>query len=93
MAPGCDGLHSASKRRIAPTGSSALEPLSVPILVLWWVPAGHLPTVEEAKERLATLEANGPTAEAFTFRHPFPAPGEPARPAPEVDAEFCAPAG
>jgi len=50
-------------------------------LVLWWVPEGHVPTVEEAKERLARLAAEGPTAEAFTFRRPFPAPapvGEPA---------------
>ena len=43
-------------------------------MVLWWVPAGHRPSVDEAKARLALLEANGPTPEAFTFRQPFPAP-------------------
>jgi hypothetical protein len=43
-------------------------------LALWWVPAGHRPSIDEAKERLARLEANGPTPEAFTFRRPFPAP-------------------
>jgi hypothetical protein len=42
-------------------------------MVLWWVPAGHIPTVEEAKERLAHLEAHGPTPYAFTFQKPFPA--------------------
>jgi hypothetical protein len=42
-------------------------------LVLWWVPAGHLPTVEEACERLA-LVAGGASPKAFTFREPFPAP-------------------
>jgi len=42
-------------------------------LVLWWVPAGHLPTVEEACERL-DLVAAGPSPEAFTFRQTFPAP-------------------
>ncbi|MFF9765174.1 DUF3291 domain-containing protein [Streptomyces sp. NPDC014636] len=36
-------------------------------LVLWWVPAGHLPTVGEAMERLADLRANGPSRRAFTF--------------------------
>ena len=41
-------------------------------LVLWWVPAGHLPTVAEAEERLETLRALGPSPEAFTFRQPFP---------------------
>ncbi|WP_212988648.1 DUF3291 domain-containing protein [Actinoplanes auranticolor] len=42
-------------------------------LVLWWVPTGHLPTVEEACERL-DLVAAGPSPEAFTFRRTFPAP-------------------
>lgn len=35
---------------------------------LWWAPAGHIPTIEEAKERLAHLEEHGPTEYAFTFR-------------------------
>jgi hypothetical protein len=43
-------------------------------LVLWWVPAGHEPTVDEAKERLAHLERRGPTPYAFTFRASFPSP-------------------
>ena len=51
--------------------------------VLWWVPAGHVPSVDEAKERLERLRADGPTPEAFTFRHPFPAPD--AQAAAEVD--------
>jgi len=42
-------------------------------LVLWWIPAGHVPTVEEACERL-DLVAAGPSPEAFTFRQTFPAP-------------------
>ena len=45
-------------------------------LVLWWVEAGTVPTVEEAKARLAHLEAHGPSPSAFSFREPFPAPGE-----------------
>jgi hypothetical protein len=43
-------------------------------LVLWWVPKGHRPNVNEAIARLEILRSNGPTAEAFTFRQPFPAP-------------------
>lgn len=42
---------------------------------LWWIPAGHEPTVDEAKERLELLASSGPTAEAFTFKQRFPAPG------------------
>jgi hypothetical protein len=49
-------------------------------MALWWVPAGHLPTVAEAEERLASLRELGPTPAAFTFKKRFPAPGEPADP-------------
>jgi hypothetical protein len=45
-----------------------------PYSVLWWVPAGHLPTTDEAGERLARLRANGPGPEAFTFRQPYSPP-------------------
>jgi hypothetical protein len=49
----------------APSGS---------IIALWWVPAGHLPTLEEAKQRLDHLQRHGPSDHAFTFKQPFPAP-------------------
>ena len=42
--------------------------------VLWWVPAGHLPTVDEAWSRLELLRKEGPGPYAFTFRQPFLAP-------------------
>jgi len=34
-------------------------------VALWWVPAGHIPTLEEAKERLEHLNAHGPSDVAF----------------------------
>ncbi|MGJ3252240.1 MAG: DUF3291 domain-containing protein [Elainellaceae cyanobacterium] len=43
-----------------------------PILALWWVPAGHLPTVEEAKARLDHLRQHGATPYAFSVRTLFP---------------------
>jgi hypothetical protein len=43
-------------------------------LVLWWVPAGHRPSVAEAIAKLDILRAEGPTPEAFTFRQAFPPP-------------------
>jgi hypothetical protein len=51
--------------------------LAEPFLALWWVDAGHLPTIEEAKQRLELLRRNGPSPEAFTFRERFPAPATP----------------
>ena len=59
-------------------------------VVLWWIPAGHLPTVEEAKERFAWLKARGPSGDAFTFRSAHPPPGEPSIKLPEVDRALCA---
>ena len=37
-------------------------------VALWWVPVGHIPSIEEAKERLAHLEQHGPSPFAFTFK-------------------------
>ncbi|MFI5765718.1 DUF3291 domain-containing protein [Streptomyces sp. NPDC051563] len=42
-------------------------------MVLWWVPAGHVPTVGEALERLAELRAQGPSPHAFTFASSYTA--------------------
>lgn len=42
--------------------------------VLWWVPAGHRPSVAEAEDRLAQLGAQGPTPAAFTFNQHFECP-------------------
>jgi len=41
-------------------------------LALWWVPAGHRPSVDEAKQRLARLQQAGPTPSAFSFKAIFP---------------------
>jgi hypothetical protein len=46
-------------------------------VALWWVPAGHRPTVAEAVQRLSHLEQYGPTAHSFTFAEPFEASGRP----------------
>ncbi|PHQ24357.1 hypothetical protein CLH62_15730 [Marinobacter guineae] len=46
-------------------------------MVLWWVPAGHTPSIEEAAQKLSILRESGPSAEAFTFKKAFPAPDEP----------------
>lgn len=43
-------------------------------VVMWWVPTGHRPSVEEGVERLLRLRAEGPSPEAFTFRQLFAPP-------------------
>lgn len=45
-------------------------------MVLWWVPAGYIPPIVEAAQKLDILRENGPTTEAFTFKKSFPAPSK-----------------
>jgi uncharacterized protein DUF3291 len=50
------------------------ERLTDAFLVLWWVPAGHHPTIQEAIAHLETLRRLGDSPEAFSFKRLFPAP-------------------
>src|SRR5262245_4786553 len=47
------------------------EKLSDVYLALWWVPKDQIPSIDEAKARLAHLEKYGPTSFAFTFKESF----------------------
>ena len=38
---------------------------------LWWIDAGTIPTLQQAKQKLTLLEESGPIAEAFTFKRLF----------------------
>ena len=56
------------------------EPHTEMYFVMWWIPMGHIPTLEEAKERLEYLRAHGETEYAFTFKKTFAAPAAHAEP-------------
>lgn len=45
-----------------------------PSLVLWWIPHGSLPRVEQGMARLKYLQRHGPSPFAFTFKDWFPPP-------------------
>lgn len=64
-------LHLAVMRRRRDWFTETVEAYTV----LWWVPAGLVPTVQEAQARLELLRERGPSPEAFNFSDPFPAPG------------------
>jgi hypothetical protein len=48
------------------------EKFDGPYLALWWIPDTHLPSVDEAKQRLEHITAHGPTPFAFTLKDAFP---------------------
>ena len=41
---------------------------------LWWIPAGHIPSTEEARKKLEYIRKHGPSAQAFNFAKPYPTP-------------------
>ena len=56
-------VHGAFFRR----GDEWFEPDALRGYALWWVPEGHRPTIAEARERVETLLADGPSEQVFTF--------------------------
>ena len=42
--------------------------------VLWWIPAGHVPSTEEARNKLEYIRKHGSSAQAFNFAKPYPRP-------------------
>lgn len=56
------------------------EPMARAHLAMWWIPAGHLPTLGEARERIAHLRARGDGPAAFTFGRPGAMPDQPVGP-------------
>ena len=42
--------------------------------VLWWIPASHIPSVAEGKEKLIYIQEHGATEFAFNFAKNFPSP-------------------
>jgi hypothetical protein len=51
-------------------------------LVCWWVPAGHVPSVEESMAKLEQLRLDGPSDDAFTLHDRRPRPTVTAAPLP-----------
>ena len=53
--------------------------------VLWWIPAGHEPLLNEGIDRLEHLRKHGPSQHAFTFKQRFAAHGAPEN-SPDMDS-------
>lgn len=41
---------------------------------MWWIPEGHIPTLQEAVEKLDYLQKNGASINSFDFKNKFPPP-------------------
>jgi hypothetical protein len=52
------------------------EKMDKPHYCLWWIPAGHIPTVAEGRERLEHYQLHGATPYSFWFSEQFPQPAD-----------------
>jgi Domain of unknown function (DUF3291) len=50
------------------------QKMELPHYCLWWVRAGHQPTVAEGRSRLELYQRHGSTPDAFWFNEWYPAP-------------------
>ncbi len=67
-------VYKSQHRQVMQQRQRWFQRFNGPYVALWWVSSGHIPTVEEAKERLSYLSAHGETPHAFSFKKPFPSP-------------------
>lgn len=77
-------IYKSRHRQVMQQRRQWFQQFDGPYTALWWVPSGHIPSVEEAKERLASLDTHGETPYAFSFKKPFPAPEEVSSPSSQV---------
>ena len=85
-------MYQGQHRELLSRRREWFEKLQEAVTALWWVPAGHRPTVAEAEARLLHLRTNGPTPYAFTLRTLFPAQGAEPATALEIPDDLGCPA-
>ena len=66
-----DYVYRSAHRELIRQRQQWFEKLESLHLALWWVSAGHLPSIAEAKQRLDYLRQHGETAHAFSFKRTF----------------------
>jgi hypothetical protein len=69
-----DYVHKSAHAGIMRRRHEWFDRMEEAYVVLWWIPAGHRPTVQEAIERLQALRREGPGPYAFTFARRFDPP-------------------
>lgn len=71
-----DYAYKSDHARVLRDRAKWFEKLDVPIYCLWWIPAWHIPTVTEGRERLEHYQQHGSTPYSFWFSQHFPQPAD-----------------
>ena len=66
-----DYVYRSAHRELIRQRKGWFEQMESMHLAMWWIGAGLIPTVEEAKQRLEHLRQHGETVHAFTFKRIF----------------------
>ena len=69
-----DYVYRSAHNQVLRQRKQWFEKFPGPYYALWWIPRGHIPTIEEAKQRLTHLTNHGPSPEAFWFGTSFTDP-------------------
>jgi hypothetical protein len=71
-----DYAYASKHRDVMRDRAKWFEKMEQPNYCLWWIPAGHVPTVAEGRERLTHYQQHGATAHSFWFSQRYPMPEE-----------------
>lgn len=63
-----DYVYRSAHRELIRQRREWFEQMEEAYMAMWWISAGHIPTIAEAKQRLEHLRQHGETAHAFTFK-------------------------
>lgn len=69
-----DYAYKSDHARVLRDRAKWFEKMDKPIYCLWWIPAGHIPTVAQGRERLEYYQQHGATSYSFWFSQYFPQP-------------------
>jgi len=69
-------VYRSDHMRVLRDGAKWFEKMDKPHYCLWWVPAGHLPSVAEGRERVEHYQRCGATEYSFWFSQHFPVPSD-----------------
>jgi hypothetical protein len=71
-----DFVYASSHLDVFRDRAKWFEKMDQPHYCLWWIPAGHIPSVVEGRERLEHYQQHGPTPFSFWFSKLYPMPTE-----------------
>lgn len=71
-----DYAYKSDHARVLRDRARWFEKLNTPVYCLWWIPAGHIPTIAEGRERLEHYQQHGPTSYSFWFSQHFSQPAD-----------------